>query len=266
MNVEEALVIIDTALKPEYLSDLQESVFRQCWEGKTYAEIAEGSSYANEYIRDVGFRLWQSLSKAFGEKVTKSNCRSVLRRVQQATVSTALPQATDINVSSQNTQTNWLKTAPNLVDTRKVTANKCQDWGEAIDVSVFYGRTEELATLEQWIVNTRCRLVALLGMGGIGKTALSVKLASQIQGEFEYLIWRSLRNAPPIEQILTTMLKFLSNQQSTKIPETVDGKICRLIEYLRSERCLVILDNFDAVLKSGKPVRLFLERQTKRIN
>jgi len=46
----------------------------------------------------------------------------------------------------------------------------------------------ELVTLEQWIVQSRCRLVALLGMGGIGKTSLSVKLAEQIQGEFEYLI------------------------------------------------------------------------------
>lgn len=74
-----------------------------------------------------------------------------------------------------------------------------QDWGEAIDVSVFYGRAEELATLEQWLVDDRCRLVALLGMGGIGKTALSVKLAEQLQDKFEYVIWRSLRNAPPVQ-------------------------------------------------------------------
>lgn len=65
---------------------------------------------------------------------------------------------------------------------------KHQDWGEAICVSVFYGRQEELATLEQWIVSDRCRLVALLGMGGIGKTSLSVKLTEQIQDKFEYVI------------------------------------------------------------------------------
>jgi MinD superfamily P-loop ATPase len=33
-------------------------------------------------------------------------------------------------------------------------------------------------------------------MGGIGKTALSVKLAKEIQSEFEYVLWKSLRNAP----------------------------------------------------------------------
>src|ERR1700704_1244540 len=37
-----------------------------------------------------------------------------------------------------------------------------RDWGEAIDVSAFYGRESELVELERWIVDERCRLVALL--------------------------------------------------------------------------------------------------------
>jgi DNA polymerase I-like protein with 3'-5' exonuclease and polymerase domains len=40
------------------------------------------------------------------------------------------------------------------------------DWGEAPDVSSFYGRTEELSQLEQWIVCDRTKVVALFGMGG----------------------------------------------------------------------------------------------------
>lgn len=49
------------------------------------------------------------------------------------------------------------------------------DWGEATDVSVFYGRTEELSKLEQWVVQDNCRVVALLGMGGIGKTSSTLR-------------------------------------------------------------------------------------------
>lgn len=79
MDIEEALKIIDTALKPDRLSDVQELVFRQCWNGQTYQEIAEAASYDADYIRVVGFQLWQMLSKAFGEKVTKHNFRAVLR-------------------------------------------------------------------------------------------------------------------------------------------------------------------------------------------
>jgi hypothetical protein len=130
---------------------------------------------------------------------------------------------------------------------------RSNDWGEAMDVSVFYGRTEELATLKQWIVQDNCRLVGLLGMGGIGKTALSVKFAQQVQHEFDYLIWRSLQNAPPVNDILTTLIQFLSNQQETpaNLAESPSIRITRLIEYLRSSRCLLILDNAESILQAG---------------
>ena len=132
------------------------------------------------------------------------------------------------------------------------TANQSQDWGEAGDVSVFYGRTEELATLKQWIIDERCRLVTILGMGGIGKTALSIHCAEQIQGEFEYLIWRSLRNAPPVEEILADAIKFLSNQQEIELPASLEHRVSRLIEYLRNHRCLLILDNAEAIMRDGE--------------
>ena len=62
----------------------------------------------------------------------------------------------------------------------------------------FLGRDTELATLKQWIVNDRCHLVIVLGMGGMGKTVLSIKLAQQLTDRFTHVIWRSFRNAPPI--------------------------------------------------------------------
>ena len=126
------------------------------------------------------------------------------------------------------------------------------DWGDAIDVSIFYGRDQELTTLQTWVVQDRCRLVTLLGMGGMGRTSLSVKLAEAIQTEFDCLIWRSLRDAPPIDDLLTTLIQFLSQQQDTLVPDSIGGKLSHLIELLRRSRCLVILDNFETVLQSGK--------------
>lgn len=128
---------------------------------------------------------------------------------------------------------------------------KRTDWGKAPDYSVFYGRTEELTKLKQWIVTERCRIVAVLGMGGIGKTALSVNLAQKIQDEFDYVIWRGLRNAPPIEKFLTEIINFLSNQQESDLPETLEDKISRLLHYLSTSRCLLILDNFESILLSN---------------
>ena len=125
------------------------------------------------------------------------------------------------------------------------TINKRRDWEEAIDVTHFYGCTPELTKLAQWIVRDRCRLVAVLGMGGIGKTALAVKLAQEIQVEFEYVIWRSLRNAPQIATLLADLVLLLSDQQETK------ADIARLLHYLRTCRCLLILDNVETILQPG---------------
>src|SRR2546421_4675734 len=62
----------------------------------------------------------------------------------------------------------------NRLPSIETTGNKY--WGEAPDISTFFGRTEELETLERWIVQNRCRLVAIVGIAGVGKTNLSVKL------------------------------------------------------------------------------------------
>ncbi len=154
------------------------------------------------------------------------------------------------------------------------------DWGEAIDVSVFYGRETERATLHEWIVNGRCRLILLLGMGGIGKTALTVKVAKELINNentneiisesgnqniinpppihptatqkqatshlpFQCVIWRSLRNAPPLDILLAELVPFLSEQQDIK------AEMRQLIHWLKARRCLVILDNMETIFQEG---------------
>jgi hypothetical protein len=79
MTVEEALAIVDTIVAPERLNSVQEMVFCKCWAGETYQEIAQSSGYDGDYIRIVGSRLWQTLSNATAEKVTKNNIHVVLR-------------------------------------------------------------------------------------------------------------------------------------------------------------------------------------------
>lgn len=105
MTLEEAIAIIDAALKPERLSDLQEIVFRQSWLGKTYQEVARETGYDPDYLRGVGFQLWQMLGETFGEKITKNNFRSVLRQqvgisVTSTTTLLDLPAEQAENVSA----------------------------------------------------------------------------------------------------------------------------------------------------------------------
>ncbi|QLE45467.1 hypothetical protein FD723_34715 (plasmid) [Nostoc sp. C052] len=147
----------------------------------------------------------------------------------------------------------YSKLNPDLAKLQSLNAPKRLDWGEMVDVSVFYGRTDELALLEQWLIQERCRVVALLGMGGIGKTSLAAKLAQKVQGWFEYVIWRSLYNAPPLFDLLANLIQFFSNEQVLEIdlPKSVGSRISQLIEYLQQQRCLIVLDNVETILQTG---------------
>ena len=130
------------------------------------------------------------------------------------------------------------------------------DWGEAADLPVFYGRSVELLQLRQWVLSERCRLIGLLGIGGIGKSSLAVKLGQQVQTEFDMVVWRSLENAPPVEDKLGSILQFLLGElrKEIVIPHSFDGKLSKLMECLISHRCLLILDNAETILSSGGQV------------
>ena len=72
------LTTVNDLLAPHRLTYVQEIVFLRSWEGKRYQEIATESGYDYDYVKEVGFQLWQSLSVVLGRKVTKKNVRLLL--------------------------------------------------------------------------------------------------------------------------------------------------------------------------------------------
>jgi WD40 repeat protein/transcriptional regulator with XRE-family HTH domain len=125
------------------------------------------------------------------------------------------------------------------------------DWGEAIDVATFYGREQELLTLHKWVYSERSRIVVLLGMGGIGKTTLSIRFAQEMTQHFGFVFWRSLRNAPPLQELLTDCIHALSEQHYTSSFASIEKSLAVLIELLRKQRCLLVLDNIETLLQAG---------------
>ena len=125
---------------------------------------------------------------------------------------------------------------------KKQTKISNQDWGTAIDISAFYGRSQELTQLESWILEDGCHLVGLFGMDGVGKTTLATQLTKQIQDQFDYVFWRSVPTVPSFDSMITEMLSFISHRREST------PNINQLIHYLYEHRCLIIWDNLDTVL------------------
>lgn len=210
MTEEEAIAKVASLLHEHNkgrLSYIQQRVFAGCWKGLSYKEIAGKYDYQTEYVKQVGYQLWRSLSAILGETVNKNNIESVLVNLGELPV-------------------------------------KVVDWGEAIDVSRFYGRESELKTLNNWVTESKCRLVGVFGLGGMGKTALSVKLAQQARSHFDYLIWRTLRQAPSLTELLKEIVPIIIGSEAAE-----DAGIESLMAQLRQKRCLIVLDNIESILQ-----------------
>jgi len=123
-------------------------------------------------------------------------------------------------------------------------------WGEAPDVAHFVGRVSEREVLRRWTSDERCRVVAVLGLGGIGKTLLAARVARDLAPSFERVYWRSLRDAPASAEWLAEAIGFLApNDPGPSQGES--AQVRRLLELLRDSRCLLVLDNFETVLQPG---------------
>ena len=140
------------------------------------------------------------------------------------------------------------------------------------DDTGFIGRNKDIDDIKHLIFTNK--VVSILGDGGIGKTALAVKIAYDIvdMGDkcpFELIIWTSAKTtmltSKGIEEIYTAITDYtglISVISDTLDKDLSKSKLDTIIEYLDLFKTLIFIDNLETI--QSEEVRNFIRlAQTK---
>jgi predicted ATPase/DNA-binding SARP family transcriptional activator len=113
----------------------------------------------------------------------------------------------------------------------------------------FVGRREELAILQQLLLKPECRLLTLVGTGGMGKTRLALQAAVQVhrQGLFLHgVFFVPLMGVDSVTLLATAVasavgLKFAGSLEPS----------AQLFNFLQDQEILLVLDNFEHLLEES---------------
>jgi predicted ATPase/DNA-binding SARP family transcriptional activator len=113
--------------------------------------------------------------------------------------------------------------------------------------SPFFGREKELAGVSALLENPHTRLITLIGLGGVGKTSLALKAASEYEKLFThgacFVPLAQLDSANDIYRAIAVVLNI-------SLQGNLDHKT-QLLNYLAHREMLIILDNFEHLLPAG---------------
>ena len=213
------------------LNDCQEAILEYSLQNISYANMNLG--YAVDTIKNnTGPDLFKYLSEVTDRKVTKPNCKIVITRLLEQN-SQKIDQLTNNHLLH--------------IDLREQPVPKD-----------FYGREQELSQLEKWIIEDKSALIGVFGLGGIGKTQLSIKFVEKVKDKFEYVFWKNLEYAPLVEDFLTDIESyFLDNNTENK---NISQRIIKLINFLQNHRCLLIFDQWQKLTDTNE---ISVEQYTK---
>lgn len=231
-----------------HLSGAEHAVLSRAMDGKSTGAIAQELGISGDAVRKRLSEIYQKFQISGRGPVKLARLQQLLVSIYQSQNQTQPPSS----LSGQASISQTIKAAidsPNLAPVHY--------WGEAPDSFVFHGRETELSQLQQWFIHDQCRLVIIVGMAGIGKTALAVKLARTLQTEVESIVWLSLRQAPTLQDLLTqvthilTGVSFASHNGNSSSTDW-ELQMSTLVDYFRSHRCLLVLDGAESILQSGR--------------
>ncbi|HAJ61342.1 MAG TPA: ATPase domain-containing protein [Cyanobacteria bacterium UBA11369] len=245
MTITEVLQYVDRLVKKqtgEHLDDLQKTVIQGLWQGKTYNQIADECGYDKNYVGDVSRKLFKILSEQLNEDINKSNFSWTLERV--------INSPHFVGVNTNITYCPFYPTADRNQPINKeeeITKNtRYHDLTLAPKIAHFCDRTLDLQTLSHWLTTQNPRLISVLGLSGIGKTALVKHFVDLNLQQFDVVIWKSIKLSQSLDTIITEIFALINPE-----PIQTDNKLTQLFNLLRQQRCLIILDDVQELFTSG---------------
>jgi predicted ATPase len=117
------------------------------------------------------------------------------------------------------------------------------------------GRQALVARIRHLLTEPTCRLVTLVGLGGMGKTRLALEVAHQINQE-ETLIFLHGVTFVPLEGVesATALPQALAAALNLTLPGGVDVTAA-LLHYLHAREQLLVFDNVEQLLVTNPPPR-----------
>jgi predicted ATPase len=112
-------------------------------------------------------------------------------------------------------------------------------------VTSFVGRTQEISDITALIADPHCRLVTLVGPGGIGKTRLALEIARRLDfaDGVHYVPLQALRSGDHMLSSLANALDFQAHS-GVDLHQQLGG-------FLSRKQLLLVLDNFEHVLEAA---------------
>jgi NB-ARC domain len=246
MTVTEILQLADElvyAKKGKHLDDLQESIIKGVWEDQTYQEIADRCNRSESRVRNVAAKLLKLLSEQLGENIDKDNFRSTFKRLNISL--SPLSQNICVNFGSQILYNATNDNQENLNNDKSKYSYR--DLNFAPKVIKISNRETELQTLYNWIFNQNTPLISVLGLSGIGKSALVRRFIDLNLDCFEVIIWKNLKLTPALNQVITEILTTVETPDILK-----NSLVCQLLNLLKSKRCLIIIDDVQHIFTPGQ--------------